>query len=123
MRKITGAVFVISFVFSASSIFAGEAPMLAEMVKAGELPPLEERLPENPLVEVPVSEIGTYGDKLVLGTAFFLDDERLPVRVDRNGFFQFTYPFPRANTANFLLKGQYCPILQSPGIGTTMAPS
>ena len=35
-----------------------------------------------------------YGVKLVLGTAFFLDDERLPSRVDRNGFFQFTYPFP-----------------------------
>jgi peptide/nickel transport system substrate-binding protein len=25
---------------------------------------------------------------------FFLDDERLPSRVDRNGFFQFSYPFP-----------------------------
>ena len=51
-------------------------------------------MPYNPLVETPVSEIGKYGDKLVLGTAFFLDDERLPSRVDRNGFFQFTYPFP-----------------------------
>ena len=94
MSKTISIFSAISFVFTASILFAGEAPMLAEMVKAGKLPPLEERLPENPLVEVPVSEIGTYGDKLVLGTAFFLDDERLPVRVDRNGFFQFTYPFP-----------------------------
>lgn len=90
-----GIVLVVSFIFSASSLFAAkEAPMLAEMVKAGKLPPLEKRLPENPLVEKPVSEIGKYGGKLVLGTAFFLDDERLPSRVDRNGFFQFTYPFP-----------------------------
>ena len=27
-----------------------EAPMLAEMVKAGKLPPVEQRLPEEPLV-------------------------------------------------------------------------
>lgn len=119
MKKLNvflAVVLAIGLVFAASSLFAGgkekekapepvkepvkevyvgkESPMLAEMVKAGKLPPLEERLPENPLVEVPVSEIGTYGDKLILGTAFFLDDERLPSRVDRNGFFQFSYPFP-----------------------------
>ena len=40
-----------------------EAPMLTEMVEAGELPPLEERLPpaENLLVIEPVHEIGKYG--------------------------------------------------------------
>ena len=27
-----------------------EAPMLAELVKAGKLPPVDQRLPENPLV-------------------------------------------------------------------------
>ena len=38
-----------------------EAPMLADLVAKGELPPVEERLPENPLV-VPVTEsIGVYG--------------------------------------------------------------
>ncbi len=40
-----------------------EAPMLAEKVAAGELPPVEERLPANPLV-VPLAEgdtIGVYG--------------------------------------------------------------
>ncbi len=40
---------------------ANEAPMLAEMVAAGDLPPLEERLPENPLVVEPVESIGEYG--------------------------------------------------------------
>ena len=40
---------------------ANEAPMLAEMVAAGELPPLEERLPTNPLVIEPIESIGQYG--------------------------------------------------------------
>ena len=39
----------------------GEAPMLAEMVKAGKLPPVEQRLPEEPMVIKPVHEIGKYG--------------------------------------------------------------
>lgn len=38
-----------------------EAPMLAERVAAGELPPVEERLPETPLVIQPAEEIGQYG--------------------------------------------------------------
>ena len=38
-----------------------EAPMLAELVKAGKLPPVDERLPEEPLVLAPVEKIGTYG--------------------------------------------------------------
>jgi peptide/nickel transport system substrate-binding protein len=41
----------------------GEAPMLAEKVAAGELPPVEERLPENPrVVELAEGDtIGVYG--------------------------------------------------------------
>jgi peptide/nickel transport system substrate-binding protein len=38
-----------------------EAPMLAERVRAGELPPVEERLPEEPLVVEPVERPGVYG--------------------------------------------------------------
>ena len=38
-----------------------EAPMLTELVEAGKLPPVEERLPEEPLVIVPVEEVGEYG--------------------------------------------------------------
>ena len=41
----------------------GEAPMLAEMVARGELPPVEERLPVEPLVVVR-NAIGTYGGTL-----------------------------------------------------------
>ena len=41
-----------------------EAPMLRTKVAQGELPPVEERLPENPLVVVPWEEIGKYGGTL-----------------------------------------------------------
>jgi peptide/nickel transport system substrate-binding protein len=46
-----------------------EAPELAEMVAADELPPVGERLPVNPLVVEPAGEIGQYG-----GTLFDLFD-------------------------------------------------
>ena len=39
----------------------GEAPMLAELVKAGRLPPVEKRLPDEPMVVNPLHAIGSYG--------------------------------------------------------------
>ncbi len=39
-----------------------EAPMLAEQVAAGDLPPVEERLPAEPLVIEPAEMIGQYSD-------------------------------------------------------------
>ncbi len=41
-----------------------EAPALAEMVKAGTLPPVAERIGQDPLVIKPVREIGKYGGTL-----------------------------------------------------------
>ena len=41
-----------------------EAPILSTMVAAGELLPVEERLPEEPLVVKPLEEIGQYGGTL-----------------------------------------------------------
>ena len=41
-----------------------EAPVLAEMVATGELPPLAERLPLEPVVVEPWEEIGVYGGTL-----------------------------------------------------------
>ena len=38
-----------------------EAPALAEQVKAGKLPPVEQRLPEQPLVVPVVEKVGEYG--------------------------------------------------------------
>ena len=48
---------------AAASLAAGyrDAPMLAERVAKGELPPVEQRLPEKPAVVQPVESIGTYG--------------------------------------------------------------
>jgi peptide/nickel transport system substrate-binding protein len=39
----------------------GEAPMLAELVKGGKLPPVEQRVPEEPLVIKPLQGVGKYG--------------------------------------------------------------
>ena len=50
-QKITGAK-IVKF---------NEAPQLTELVKQGKLPPVEERLPDDPLVVVPFEEIGQYG--------------------------------------------------------------
>lgn len=44
-----------------------EAPILKTMVAAGELPSVEERLPEEPLVVEPLEEIGQYGGTLTSG--------------------------------------------------------
>jgi peptide/nickel transport system substrate-binding protein len=41
-----------------------ENPLFAEKVKKGELPPVEKRLPAEPLVVMPYDEIGKYGGKL-----------------------------------------------------------
>jgi peptide/nickel transport system substrate-binding protein len=38
-----------------------EAPQLAELVKAGKLPPVQERVSQEPLVIKPGHEIGKYG--------------------------------------------------------------
>ncbi len=47
------------------TIFAfGESPILAQRVTTGELPPVEQRLPDNPLVQIPWMEMGLYGGEL-----------------------------------------------------------
>lgn len=60
-----------------------EAPVLAEMVAAGQLPPVEERLPLNPMVVEPLESIGQYGGQWHGGTA-----ERNPNFYIRNGGYQ-----------------------------------
>lgn len=44
-----------------------EAPMLTEQVEAGELPPVAERLPEDPYVVTPIEEVGRYGGTARVG--------------------------------------------------------
>ncbi len=57
---------------SAFGMEYSEAPMLAERVAAGELPPVQERLPEDPEVITPYDSIGRYGGEIrfgILGTS------------------------------------------------------
>ncbi len=70
-----------------------ESPMLHEMVEAGELPPLEERLPEEPMVVKVQDEIGRYGGTIQLGTAF-LRNEFIPNGVTWESFMAASYPLP-----------------------------
>ncbi|HME22548.1 MAG TPA: ABC transporter substrate-binding protein [Acetobacteraceae bacterium] len=66
-----------------------EAPALADQVKAGKLPPVEQRLPEQPLVVPVVEKIGEYGGvwrRAFLGPA----DANNYVRVAYDGLFRFT---------------------------------
>jgi len=49
------------FAATTSAVAYNEAPMLAELVRKGQLPPVEQRLPEEPLVVEPVHSIGKYG--------------------------------------------------------------
>jgi peptide/nickel transport system substrate-binding protein len=52
----------LSIVVQAQDQTYGESPLLAERVAAGQLPPVEERLPVNPrVIDFEWSEIGTYG--------------------------------------------------------------
>lgn len=55
---------IIAGVMSISSAMAidyKEAPILAEQVKAGKLPPVAERLPKDPRIVEPVEKVGKYG--------------------------------------------------------------
>ncbi|WP_367988872.1 ABC transporter substrate-binding protein [Vibrio sp. NTOU-M3] len=52
--------------FSAWANTYSEAPALKQQVEAGQLPPVAERLPENPLVVEPFESVGQYGGTLNL---------------------------------------------------------
>ena len=77
-----------------------QSPVLDELVAAGELPPVAERLPDDPVVVEPCGEIGRYG-----GTArlFFAGESliNVPEGVLRPG------PQMRLNLPNFAAKAAY----------------
>lgn len=68
VRKLLISLLCVTLVLGAASLAHGatyrEAPMLAAKVAAGELPPVDERLPKNPLVLEPIEGIGKYGGTL-----------------------------------------------------------
>jgi len=66
-----------------------EAPSLDDQVKAGKLPPVEQRLPEQPLIVPVVEKVGEYGGvwrRAFLGPA----DANNYVRVVYDGLFRFS---------------------------------
>ena len=64
--RLAGAVAVAALLAAGQALAAGQSPMFDALVESGELPPLEERLPANPLV-VEGDAIGTYGGTWRMG--------------------------------------------------------
>ena len=63
-----------------------ESPVLARRVARGELPPVEERLPDDPIVVQPLHGIGTYGGTALLpNTPIFLNPVENPFRIGPEG--------------------------------------
>lgn len=62
-----GTLALMAMAGSALAVEYHEAPALAELVAAGKLPPVEERLPTEPEVVTPLESIGTYGGQLRFG--------------------------------------------------------
>ena len=71
-----------------------EAPMLVAKVKAGELPPVSERLPENPLVVVPLEEIGTYGGTIRRALTGDVIQTQGPVKAFNDNLMGYERPYP-----------------------------
>ncbi len=71
-----------------------EAPMLTAKVKAGELPPVNERLPDNPLVVVPLEEIGTYGGTIRRALTGDVIQTQGPVKAFNDNLMGYERPYP-----------------------------
>lgn len=79
-----------------------EAPQLAELVKAGKLPPVAERIGQDPLVVKPVHEIGKYGGtwrRGFTGPADFWNGYRCCSGPDTLLFWDYTGDQPVPNIA------------------------
>lgn len=60
--RLTGAVAIAAMMAATGPAWAQQqSPVLDAAVASGELPPVAERLPANPLVVTPVESVGTYG--------------------------------------------------------------
>lgn len=65
-----------------ADLSAREAPMLADQVAAGDLPPLDDRLPTTPYVVTPLEQPGIYGG---------IWDTATTGQADTNGFFSYSH--------------------------------
>ena len=59
-RVVTGALAAV-LMLSGAALAQQQSPVLDALVESGDLPPVAERLPTNPLVVTPVESVGTYG--------------------------------------------------------------
>ena len=78
----------------------GESPILAALVERGELPPVSERLPENPLVIVPLDEIGQYGGDLRRALTGDIIQTAGPGKTLNEGLMGFERPLPKSIQLN-----------------------
>lgn len=78
-----------------------EAPQLAAKVAAGELPPVDERLPQEPLVVTPRNEVGQYGGEQ-RGAAFGPQIGQLDTEALRMQSLLFIEPDLQTLTPNIL---------------------
>src|SRR2546422_2203087 len=71
-----------------------EAPQLAELVKAGKLPPVQERIGQDPLVIKPLREVGKYGGTWRRGFTgpFDTSNGHRAAQNDKLLFFDYTGP-------------------------------
>ncbi len=77
-----------------------EAPMLAEKVQSGKLPPVSDRLPENPLVLVPVEEIGKYGGTIRRALNTDVINESAIAKTFSENLMAFERPMPNSLQLN-----------------------
>ncbi len=78
----------------------GEAPSLAAKVRAGQLPPVAERLPDNPLVVTPIHEIGTYGGTLRRSNSADVGRENVLERTLSENLLGWERPIPQTIEPN-----------------------
>ncbi len=71
-----------------------EAPMLAAHVEAGELPPVSQRLPDNPHVITPVERIGSYGGTITRRLASDINDETAVRKTLSESLMEYERPVP-----------------------------
>ena len=84
-----------------------EAPMLAQRVLRGELPPVSQRLPETPLVVVPVKEIGRYGGEIRRALSSEITDEPAITKTLNDSITGYERPLPHSIQPNLAQKWEF----------------
>jgi peptide/nickel transport system substrate-binding protein len=87
--RLSAATFAALIALPSLALEYHEAPMLAERVAAGTLPPLAERLPVDPEVVTPFESIGHFGGTLRFGLAGVADEEQITYWVGNQGLVRY----------------------------------